>query len=55
MMLSLRPLCINLPQVIGSNVKHFKSNKIMCFKANDTRLLKKYAKMWERVISLMNM
>ena len=35
-------------------VKHFDSNKIMSFKANDNRLLKKYTKIWERVISWMN-
>ena len=35
-------------------VKHFDSNKTMSFKANDNRQLKKYAKIWERVSSLMN-
>ena len=35
-------------------VKHFDSNKIMSFNANDNRLLNKYTKIWERVSSLMN-
>ena len=46
----IRPLCIKLPKMIGF-VKHFDSNKIMSFKAIDNRLLKKYTKIWERVIS----
>ena len=36
----IRPLCINLPQMIGY-VKHFDSNKTMSFKVNDNKLLKK--------------
>ena len=36
----IRPLCINLPQMIGY-VKHFDTNKTMSFKVNDTKLLKK--------------
>ena len=47
------PLCIKLPQMIGY-VKHFDSNKTMSFKASDNKLLKKYNKVWERVINLMN-
>ena len=35
-------------------VKHFDINKTMSFKASDNKLLKKYTKIWERVISLMN-
>ena len=35
-------------------VKHFDSNKIMYFKVNDNRLLKKYTKICERVSILMN-
>ena len=35
-------------------VKHFDSNKKMYFKVNDNRLLKKYAKIWGKVINLMN-
>ena len=50
----ITPSCIKVPQMIGY-VKHFDSNKTMSFKANDNRLLKNYAKIWERVSSLMNM
>ena len=41
----IRPLCINLPQMIGY-IKHFDSNKIMSFKVSDNKLLKKYNKIW---------
>ena len=44
----IRPLCINLPQMIG-HVKHFDSNKTMSFKVNDNKLLKKYNKIWEKI------
>ena len=37
---SIRPLCINLPQMIGY-VKHFDSNKTMSLKVNHNRLLEK--------------
>ena len=48
-----RPLGIKLPHIIGY-VKCFDSNKTMSFKVIDKKLLKKYAKIWERVDSLMN-
>ena len=35
-------------------VKHFDSNKTMYFKTSAYKLLKKYATMWKRVSSLMN-
>ena len=35
-------------------VKHFDSNKTMSFKVNDTRLLKRYTKIWEKVTNFMN-
>ena len=41
----IRPLCINLPQMIGY-VKQFDSNKTMSFKVIDNKLLKKYNKIW---------
>ena len=47
------PLCIKLLQMIGY-VKHFDSNKTVSFKGNDSRLLKKLTKIWERVSILMN-
>ena len=49
----IRPLCIKLPQMTGY-VKHFDSNKTMSFNDNDNRLLKKYAKIWEKGNILMN-
>ena len=49
----IRPLCINLPQMIGY-VKHFDSNKTMSFKVGDNKLLKKYNKIWEKISNLMN-
>ena len=45
----IRPLCINLPQMIGY-VKHFDSNKTMSFKVNDNKLLKKNNKIWEKLV-----
>ena len=36
---AIRPLCINLPQMIGY-VKSFDSNKTMSFKVTDKKLLK---------------
>ena len=45
----IRPLCIHLPQMIGY-VKHFDSNKTMSFKVNDNKLLKKYNKIWEKLV-----
>ena len=49
----IRPLCIKLPQMIGY-IKHFDSNKTMYFKVSDNKLLKKYNKIWEKVVHLMN-
>ena len=48
----IRPLCILLPQMIGY-VKHFNSNNTMSFKVSDNKLLKKYNKIWERVINIL--
>ena len=49
----IRPLCITLSQIIGY-VKHFDSNKTMSFKVGDTKLLKKYNKIWEKIGNLIN-
>ena len=49
----IRPLCMNLPQMIGY-VKHFDSNKTMSLKVSDNKLLKKYNKIWEKISNLMN-
>ena len=35
-------------------VKYFDSDKRMSFKVTDSKLLKKYTKIWEKVSSLMN-
>ena len=44
---------MKLPQMIGY-IKCFHSNKTISFKVSDKKLLKKFAKIWERVSSLMN-
>ena len=49
----IRPLCIKLLQMIGY-VKSFDSNKTVSFKVSDSKLLKKYNKIWERVNNLTN-
>ena len=49
----IRPLCIMFPQIIGY-VKHFYSNKIVSFKGNDNRWLKKYTKVRTKVGILMD-
>ena len=43
-------LCMKLPQMIG-HVKHFDSKKTMSFKFNDNRLLKKYTKIWGKLVA----
>ena len=45
----IRPLYILLPQMIGY-VKQFDSNKTMSFKVSDNKLLKKYKKIWKKVL-----
>ena len=46
---AIRPLCVKLPKMIGY-AKYFDSNKTMCFRVSDEKLLKK---LWERVNNLM--
>ena len=48
-----RPLCRIIPQMIGY-VKHFDSNKTMSFKVSDSKLLKKYNKIWEKISNLLD-
>ena len=50
----IRPLCIILPQMIGTNVKYFNSNNTMSFKFSDNKLSKKCNKIWERDSNLLN-
>ena len=45
----IKPLSIILPQIIGY-VKHFDSNKTMSFKVSGNKLLKKYNKIWEKLV-----
>ena len=45
----MRPLYIIFSQIIGY-VKHFDSNKTMSFQVNDNKLLKKYNKIWKKLI-----
>ena len=49
----IRPLCIILPQMIGS-VKHFDSKKTMSFKVSDNKLLKKYSKISKKISNLLD-
>ena len=49
----IRPLCINLPQMTGY-VKFFDGNKTMSFKVSANKLLKKYNKIWEKILNLLN-
>ena len=44
---------IKLPQTIGY-LKIFDDNKTMSFKADDSNLLKKYNKIWEKISNVMN-
>ena len=48
MMDVIRPLCIRLSQIIGY-VKCFDSNKTISFKVNNSKLLKKYTEICEKV------
>lgn len=43
-----KPVCMILPQMT-KYTKYFDSHKIMCFMASDTKLLKTYHKIWEKV------
>ena len=45
----IRPLCINLPQMIGY-VKHFDSNETMSFNVTDNKLLKSTTKYGKKVV-----
>ena len=47
-----RPLCIRLPQMTGYTRK-FDENATMSFIVKNKQILKKYAKIWERVEGLM--
>ena len=50
----IRPLCKKLSQMI-CYVKHFDSSKTMSFKVINSKLLKNYTRIREKVSNLMNM
>ena len=50
---AIRPLCIKFPQMIR-RVLYFDSYKKMSFKVTHKKLLQSYAKIWEKVINLMD-
>ena len=50
---AIRPSCIKLPQMIGY-VKNFDINKTLSFRVGDTKLLKKYNKIWGKNSNLKN-
>ena len=45
----IRSLCIKVPKLIGY-VKKIDSNKTISLKMSDSKLLKKYNKIWEKFI-----
>ena len=54
----IRPLCINLPQMVGY-VKYFKNNNredtvTMSFNVTNKKIFKKYSKIWGKISSLWN-
>ena len=49
----IRPLCIKIAQMV-EYIKCFDSNKVTYFKAIDNKLLKKYTKIWKKVINLVD-
>ena len=46
-----RPLYVKLSQMIR-HTKYFDSNNTMSFKVSDKKLFKNYAKIWEKITSL---
>ena len=49
----IRPLCVKFPQVVGY-VKNFDGNKMMSFRVNDKKMLKKYNKIWDTIADLLD-
>ena len=45
---AVKPLCIELPQMIGY-IRKFEGNTSMSFKISDKQLLKKYNQTWKKV------
>ena len=44
----IRPLCVKFPQMVGY-VKNFDGNKMMSFRVNNKKMLKKYNKIWDTI------
>ena len=49
----IRSLCVKFPQMVGY-VKKFDGNKIMSFRVNDKKMLKKYNKIWDTIADLLD-
>ena len=49
----IRPLCVKFPQMVGY-VKNFDGNKMMSFRVNDKKMLKKYNKIWDTIADLLD-
>ena len=49
----IRPLCVKFPQVVGY-VKNFDGNKMMSFRVNDKKMLKKYNEIWDTIADLLD-
>ena len=44
---------MKFPQIV-SYVKNFDGNKMMCFRVNDKKMLKKHNKIWDTIADLLN-
>ena len=48
----IRPLCLKFPQMVGY-VKNSDGSKMMSFRINDKKMLKKYNKIWDTIADLL--
>ena len=46
-------MCVKFPQMVGY-VKNFDGNKVMSFRVNDKKRLKKYNKIWDTIADLLD-
>ena len=49
----IRPLCVKFPLMVGY-IKNFDCNKMMLFRVNDKKMLKKYNEIWDTIVDLLN-
>ena len=49
----IRPFCMKFPQMVGY-IKNFDGKKIMSFRVNDKKMLKKYNKIWDTIADLLD-